>query len=74
MLLEVVKEKHEKIKLEGKIEGESIGIQKGKIEGKIEEKELTAKNMIKKGFDNQTINEITGLTIEKIEELRRRES
>ncbi|MFN8671802.1 MAG: hypothetical protein U0457_06900 [Candidatus Sericytochromatia bacterium] len=47
---------------EGKIEGEFIGIEK------------TAINMIKKGFDNQTINEITALSIEKIEELRKRES
>jgi hypothetical protein len=38
------------------------------------QKELTAKNMIKKGCDNSFINEITGLSLEKIEELRRRES
>ncbi|MFN8671235.1 MAG: Rpn family recombination-promoting nuclease/putative transposase [Candidatus Sericytochromatia bacterium] len=71
VLLEVVKEKHEKIKLEGKLEGESIGIQKGKLEGKIEGIELTAINMIKKGCDNSFINEITGLSFEKIEELRK---
>lgn len=33
-------------------------------------KEDIAKKSIKKGFDNETISEITGLTIEKIEELR----
>ncbi|MFN8671287.1 MAG: hypothetical protein U0457_04280 [Candidatus Sericytochromatia bacterium] len=55
MLLEVVKEKHEKIKLEGKIERE--------VEMSI--------NMIKEGFENKIISKITGLTIEKIETLRK---
>ncbi|MFN8674316.1 MAG: hypothetical protein U0457_19810 [Candidatus Sericytochromatia bacterium] len=41
-------------------------IDKGKIDGI----EITAINMIKKNFDNQTINEITNLSIEKIESLR----
>ena len=40
-------------------QGEAIGITK------------TALNMIKKNFDNETINEITGLSINKIIELRR---
>jgi len=48
---------------EGFVEGE----QKGKIEGKIE----IAKNMIQKGFDNESIVEITGLTIEQIGALRK---
>jgi len=38
--------------------------------GKSEEKNETVKNMIKKGFDNIVINEITGLSLIKIEELR----
>ena len=29
-----------------------------------------AKNAIKKGFDSQTISELTGLTVEQIEQLR----
>ncbi|MFN8671236.1 MAG: hypothetical protein U0457_04025 [Candidatus Sericytochromatia bacterium] len=55
MLLEVVKEKHEKIKLEGKLEGI----------------ELTAINMIKNNEPNDKIALYTGLTIEKIESLRK---
>ncbi len=39
-------------------------------EGKIEEKINIAKNLIKKGFDNQTIMEITNLEIQIIENLR----
>ncbi len=42
---------------------------KAKQEGKIEME--IAKNMIKKGFDNETISEVTGLTIEQIEVLRK---
>ena len=66
LLTAIRKEKQDLInqgKIEGKIEGESIGIEKGKIE--------TAINMIKKGFDNNMVNEITGLSIEKIESLRK---
>jgi predicted transposase/invertase (TIGR01784 family) len=43
---------------------------KGKIEGKIEREIEIAKNMIKKGFDDETIAEVTGLTIEQIQALR----
>ncbi|TAD97337.1 MAG: hypothetical protein EAZ97_12625, partial [Bacteroidetes bacterium] len=48
--------------IEGKIEG--------KIEGMIEGKIETAKKAILKGFDNQTIAELTELSIEKIEIIR----
>lgn len=49
---------HEEGKIEGKLEG--------KIEGKIE----TALNAIKEGFDDSTVAKITGLSIEKIQEIR----
>jgi len=49
-------------KLEGKIEGK----EEGKLEGKIE----IAINLIKEGNDNHFISKITGLSIQKIEELR----
>lgn len=39
--------------------------------GKIEGIEKTALNMIKEGFDNQLISKITGLSIDKIEELKK---
>ncbi|MCU0394253.1 MAG: Rpn family recombination-promoting nuclease/putative transposase [Thermoflexibacter sp.] len=42
----------------------------GKIEGKIERDIEIAKNMIRKGFDNETIAEVTGLSTEQIEALR----
>ena len=45
--------------------------EEGKSEGKIEEKINIAKNLIKKGFDNQNISEITNLDVESIENLRR---
>jgi predicted transposase/invertase (TIGR01784 family) len=51
-----------------KQEGEVIGLEKGKLEEKLE----IAQNAIKKGFDNQTIAELTGLAIEQIEELRKK--
>jgi predicted transposase/invertase (TIGR01784 family) len=47
-----------------KQEGEAIGLEKGKLE--------IAQNAIKKGFDNVTITELTGLTIEQIEDLRKK--
>ncbi|MFN8670505.1 MAG: hypothetical protein U0457_00285 [Candidatus Sericytochromatia bacterium] len=43
--------------------GTAIGIEKGKIE--------TSINMIKEGFDDKIITKITGLNLEKIEELRK---
>ena len=43
--------------------GTAIGIEKGKIE--------TSINMIKEGFDDKIISKITGLNLEKIEELRK---
>ncbi|HPO50859.1 MAG TPA: hypothetical protein PLO89_11085, partial [Spirochaetota bacterium] len=53
----------EQAKVEGKIEGEKIGIEKGKIE--------TAKKMKQKGFDPKTISDITGLTENEIEKLQK---
>lgn len=45
--------------------GEKIGVEKGKTEREIE----IAKNMIIKGFDNETVAVLTGLSIEQIEAL-----
>ncbi len=60
---------------EGKIEGEKIGIIKGKIEGEktgiIKGKVEVALNAIKKGFDNQTIQDLTGLTAQEIIKIRK---
>jgi predicted transposase/invertase (TIGR01784 family) len=62
--LDTAKQEGEIIGLEkGRVEGEAIGLEKGKLE--------LAKNAIKKGFDNDTIVELTGLLVEQIEALRR---
>ncbi len=50
---------------------------KGKIEGKIEGERSkameVAKNLLKKGLDNEFIKETTGLSIEEIEKLRKKD-
>ncbi len=50
-------------KIEGKIEG--------KKEGKIEEKTEVAANMLKRGMSKGLINEITGLSMKKIDQIER---
>ena len=45
------------------------GKKEGKIEGKLEKAFETAKKMIKKGFDLDTIIDITGLNKKEIEKL-----
>ncbi len=55
---------------EGREEGEHIGLEKGKEQGILEGKIETAQNMLKKGFDAETIAEITGLTLEQIKKFR----
>ena len=44
-------------------------IEKGKLEGKLEGKIETAKKMKEKGTDFDFISEMTGLSIEEIEQL-----
>jgi predicted transposase/invertase (TIGR01784 family) len=55
-------------KIEGHAEGKAEGRAEGKAEGKAEGREEmtleTARKMKSKGFDNKTISEITGLSIE----------
>lgn len=52
---------------EGKVEGFVEGEAKGKVEGKIE----VARNAILKGLNNEIIVELTNLSIEEIEKLRK---
>ena len=52
-------------KVDGKIEGEQIGIEKGKIEGKIE----VAKKLKALGMTNETIQKATDLSLEEIEKI-----
>lgn len=56
-------------KLEGKKEGKLEGKLEGKKEGKLEQAFEAAKKMLKKGFDLDTIIEITGLNRKQIEKL-----
>ncbi|QQP14242.1 Rpn family recombination-promoting nuclease/putative transposase [Lysinibacillus agricola] len=51
---------------------EQQGIEKGKIEGKIEEKEKTANKLLANGMDIDFICKITGLSVERIEEIKER--
>jgi len=53
-------------KLEGKAEGEAIGIEKGEAIGEARGVKKTAKNMKDKGFDVAVISEVTGLSAEEI--------
>jgi len=46
--------------------------QKGKIEGKIEEKEETATKLLANGMDIDFICKITGLSTERIKEIKER--
>ncbi len=56
---------------EGIVKGEKIGIKKGEKTGIIKGKVEVALNAIKKGFDNQTIQDLTGLTAQEIIKIRK---
>lgn len=56
-------------KLEGRLEGIAEGRAEGKEEGKEEERLSAARKMKNKGFDNATIADITGLSLEEIANL-----
>lgn len=56
--------------LKGRIEGEIKGKIEGKIEGKLEEKIAVAKSGISKGYSNEVIADLTGLSMEEIETIR----
>jgi predicted transposase/invertase (TIGR01784 family) len=51
--------------MRGRKEGEEIGLQKGAMQEKYE----TARKMKQKGFDAQTIADLTGLDKDEIEKL-----
>ncbi len=57
---------------EGKFEGKLEGKLEGEIEGELKTNLKIALNAIKKGFDSQTISELTGLSMEEIEKLRKK--
>ena len=59
--------------VKGIVKGTAIGIEKGKVIGREEGREEanieTAKKMKEKGLDLELIHEITGLSLDKIQEL-----
>ena len=61
---EWILEENARLKYEGQMSS-------AREEGIQEEKLETIKNMLKKGLDYQTISEVTGKTIEEIEEIAR---
>ncbi|WJQ00187.1 Rpn family recombination-promoting nuclease/putative transposase [Geobacillus stearothermophilus] len=54
----------------GKIQGRKEGWEEGRKEGAEQEKRHIAKRMLMKGFDAQTIHELTGLPVTEIEEMK----
>ena len=58
-------------KEEGIAEGMKKGIQKGKQEGKMESKKEIAKKLLKKGMTIEEVENITELTRQEIEEIKR---
>jgi predicted transposase/invertase (TIGR01784 family) len=55
----------------GIAKGRAEGIAKGKAEGKLENKIEVAKSMLDSDFDLETISKISGLSLDKIESLRK---
>jgi predicted transposase/invertase (TIGR01784 family) len=64
----------EKGKMEGLLEGKMEGLLEGKMEGLLEGKIEIAQKAIAKGFDNATIADLTGLSMESIENLRNKKT
>ena len=56
---------------EGKLAGIQEGIEKGKAAGIQEERLIVAKNMLAKGYLSKEIANMTGLTIQEVENLRK---
>ena len=52
-------------------DGKAEGLEEGKKEGKKEEKVFIAKNLLKNDISIEVISESTGLSIEKLEELKK---
>ncbi|SHH36418.1 conserved hypothetical protein (putative transposase or invertase), partial [Thermosyntropha lipolytica DSM 11003] len=62
----------ERLRREGMEKGIAKGIEKGIAKGIEKGKEEAALNALQKGLDIQIIAEITGLSVERIEELKKK--
>ena len=63
------REAREEGRKEGREEGMEKGIKKGREEGIEQEKLIIAKNLLEKGSSAEFVQEITGLSSEKIQKL-----
>ncbi len=61
----------EKGRAEGWLEGKAEGRAEGRAEGKAEGKAEVAKTMLLRGMDEDLISELTGLSAEDVEKLRK---
>ena len=59
----------ETYKKEGRDEGEAIGLARGRAEGAQAKALEMAKKMLAKGFDKQTVADLSGLPLEKVEKI-----
>jgi predicted transposase/invertase (TIGR01784 family) len=53
---------------EGREEGIGVGLAQGREDGHKEEKQIIAKNLLAKGSTLEFVQEITGLSLEEIEQ------
>ena len=67
---EIVMTLGEKLRQEGRQEGEQFGLEKGIHLGKHEAKRAMALEMIKKGYPIDDVTQITGLSLEVINEIK----
>ncbi|TAE67423.1 MAG: hypothetical protein EAZ85_15110, partial [Bacteroidetes bacterium] len=58
--------------MEGEIKGKMEGKEEGRVVGKVEEKEIVTVNLLKKGMTYDFIEEVTGLSFEEIEKIKKK--
>jgi hypothetical protein len=69
-IMELTTSWHEQGRREGEADGIIKGKKDGKLENKLENKLETARNMLAKGFSNDLIMELTGLTSDEFAKLK----
>jgi predicted transposase/invertase (TIGR01784 family) len=69
-IMELTTSWHEQGRMEGEIKGRMEGEIKGRMEGEAKNKLEIAHNMLAKGFSNDLIMELTGLTSDEIAKLK----
>ena len=69
---EEVRRKAEEARLEGILEGKAEGILEGKAEGILEARERIVLRMLRKGLSAEDAAEITGLDVEAVRDIAKR--